>query len=83
MTMPTFKISRQVGNSDFARVVRAEFATMSFVSYSVTYAVAIIRKYQKYPDSSPTAPCAQLMSDVSLHYIKDSSSGFSKARRIL
>ncbi|GFW47894.1 hypothetical protein TNCV_2400811 [Trichonephila clavipes] len=33
--MPTFKITRQVGNPDFACVVRAELATLCFALYSV------------------------------------------------
>ncbi|GFU57585.1 adhesion G protein-coupled receptor B2 [Trichonephila clavipes] len=41
--MPTFKITRQVGNSSFACVIRAELATMCFVSYNVANKAAIIR----------------------------------------
>ncbi|GFU76239.1 hypothetical protein TNCV_527191 [Trichonephila clavipes] len=33
--MPTFRITRQVGNSNFTCVVCAELATMCFVSYDI------------------------------------------------
>ncbi|GFT12906.1 hypothetical protein TNCV_5096001 [Trichonephila clavipes] len=45
-TMPTFKITRQVGNPDFACDIHAELAIMCLVSYYVASTVAIIRKYQ-------------------------------------
>ncbi|GFU78483.1 hypothetical protein TNCV_2300951 [Trichonephila clavipes] len=40
--MSTFKVTRQVGNPDLACVLRAELATMYFVSYNVTNTVVIV-----------------------------------------
>ncbi|GFY35148.1 hypothetical protein TNCV_5045231 [Trichonephila clavipes] len=47
--MPTIKITCQVGKLDFACVVPAELATMSFVSNNVANTVAIIHSF-KYPE---------------------------------
>ncbi|GFU91138.1 uncharacterized protein TNCV_4924691 [Trichonephila clavipes] len=50
-TMSSLKLTRQVGNPDFAWVVRAELAVRCFVSYNIANTVAIIRikRNQKSP----------------------------------
>ncbi|GFT89296.1 hypothetical protein TNCV_4386011 [Trichonephila clavipes] len=69
--MTTFKITRQVGNPDFASVVRTELATMCFVSYNVVKMVAIV----------PNAPSVKqflphICQHASFHEI-NCSAGFS------